>query len=302
MPSFLGHVGCWDILQQLYAPDPVPLKRVWERLRVPYWGHDYGGMPTHLPPGDKYPWHDKRRRHPTQPWDVPEGDPGSAEIGAENIMTDMKLSKGLRNRERIRLLGRGMQKVLGLEFPKQLEEYGMTSCGGCTVTYSTTEAVRKMLKDINWDFQPQAEMLWKPHFHFHSLYVYIPDPVTRLSFWFATLGSRRYLAGITIKTEDNEELFKLGFEDPPRAPQSVDIKGLYGFVLALDPMGISAIQCLGRDGVVGGWIRDPGPSETLKVARLAGENDQVWALKASFDGCRMTKLAVATPSTIEYGR
>jgi len=51
------------VMEQIYAPDPVPHKRLWEVCsslarfdeRLPYLGHDYGGLPTHLTPSEEYP-------------------------------------------------------------------------------------------------------------------------------------------------------------------------------------------------------------------------------------------------------
>ncbi|KAK0617013.1 hypothetical protein B0T14DRAFT_255626 [Immersiella caudata] len=397
IPNYLVHGACWKVLEHIYAPDPVPYKRLWEVCRsltrfdrrVPYWGHDYGGLPTYLPPGEKYPWHNKRRRDFTGLGNVPEHDPMNRDIETEmtaiwfafsnrkaqppppskappqppsavtsdcfsrlpseirleivlllngsDLLSlrlasrsfwfafheksfwmshflflggereclfksmamsedrvhadrdwrslywrtdDSWLSPGLRYRGRILLLGRSMQQVLGLRFPREPGAYDMTSCAGRTITWLEDESVQEKLESINWDLQPQAEMLWKSHFCFHSLYVYVPDPIATLSFSFATLGDRRYLAGMTINTATTGQRFRFGYVDPSNSPPSVDVEGLYGFVLALDPMGISAIQCIDQNGVVGSWIGIPGPSPT--VTQLAGD-EQVWALKANFD-------------------
>jgi len=125
-----------------------------------------------------------------------------------------KLSINLRNRKRIWLLCRSMQQVLSLRFPREPGAYDMTSRAGRTVTWLEDESVKEKLESINWDLQLQAEMLWKPHFCFHSLYVYVPDPIASLSFSFATLGNRRYLAGLTIYTATTGQSSGLGYEGP----------------------------------------------------------------------------------------
>lgn len=74
-------------------------------------------------------------------------------------------------------------------------------------------------------------MLWDAHFRLRTALVYVPDALSRLSFTFAALGDRKFLAGITIYNAKTALQKQLGYEGGSGSQKSVDINGLYG----LDP-------------------------------------------------------------------
>jgi len=95
-PNCLVHEACWTLLEQVYAPDPVPHRRCWGvcnsltlfSKHLPYWGHDYGGLGGDLPPDDPYPGHRKRRRNPeSYHWPVPNPDPTGPDGEISHLLT-----------------------------------------------------------------------------------------------------------------------------------------------------------------------------------------------------------------------
>lgn len=69
--GFVLHDACWHLLQRVFQPGEIPLKRlleVCESLPFPLrgngvcWGHDYGGLLV-LDDQDHYPWEDRLMDH-----------------------------------------------------------------------------------------------------------------------------------------------------------------------------------------------------------------------------------------------
>lgn len=62
-PGFIFHETCWELLQKILSPSPVPVKRLYNIcLSCPAhkkgwldWGHDYGRLMDRLPM-ERYPW------------------------------------------------------------------------------------------------------------------------------------------------------------------------------------------------------------------------------------------------------
>lgn len=201
---------------------------------------------------------------------------------------DTHLSVELNNGKRVWTLAKRLRAVLDLSFPYCIPEYGGSCFAGRTLPCIDDNVLRE-LDDIEWKFQPTVGNfwegdVWETNFNMHTLFVHVPDALSRLSFSFVPLGDYQYLAGIKIYAANMGQDLEFGYQAPAGRQRSLDIDGLYGFTVAMGSQGIAAIQCMDARGVVGGWIGDPGSfPRTRRLTGRLGLGGKIVAMKAEFD-------------------
>ncbi|KAL8828532.1 MAG: hypothetical protein Q9170_006562 [Blastenia crenularia] len=126
---------------------------------------------------------------------------------------------------------------------------------------------------------------------FQKQYAPIPGDLSKIAFSIVAAGDITYITGMRLITSDDADIC-LGYLAEGNET-FVEVTVVKGFVLAMGPRGIRAIQVIGVNGYTSKWFGCP--TESPVTERLAG-CESISALEVGFDGYKIVSLAVAEPN------
>ncbi|KAL9103785.1 MAG: hypothetical protein Q9163_001194 [Psora crenata] len=126
---------------------------------------------------------------------------------------------------------------------------------------------------------------------FYKQWAPIPGDLSKISFSVVAAGDGTYITGMRLITSDDADI-RLGYLAEGNET-FVEVTAVKGFVLAIGPRGIRAIQVIGLNKHTSKWFGCP--MESPVTERLAG-CESISALKVGFDGYKIISLAVAEPN------
>ena len=106
----------------------------------------------------------------------------------------------------------------------------------------------------------------------------IPEDLSKIAFSMVAAGDVTYLTGMRLITDDDADI-RLGYLAEGKET-FVEVTIVKGFVLAMGPRGIQAIQVIGVDRLASKWVGCP--TESPVTERLAG-CESISALEVGFD-------------------
>lgn len=165
------------------------------------------------------------------------------------MTTYSQSSPGLKNRRRIWDLIQYILRLLHLRSSDDTEPIAPSDIS-CDDESKLIEATAKIV-------QPSAEDGTYPVFHdgcrvFQRQHAFIPHDLVGVSMSFVGLGDHGHLSGLCFKSMSGADT-QLGYFSSTSAVLC-NVNDLSGFVLAIDPRGIRALQIVDRSGARSQWF------------------------------------------------
>ncbi|KAH8692355.1 hypothetical protein BGW36DRAFT_44910 [Talaromyces proteolyticus] len=123
---------------------------------------------------------------------------------------------------------------------------------------------------------------------FEKQSTYLPKDLVQIAFSVTEAGVTGYLAGIRFTSKDGSHIC-LGYIAKDKELY-LDIATLKGFVLAMGPRGIQALQVINCDGRISRWFGCPSNSPVTE--RLVC-SEVINALEIGLDGYKITSLSIS---------
>ncbi|KAL2049704.1 hypothetical protein ABVK25_010045 [Lepraria finkii] len=307
--GFILHDVCWRLLLKAGEPLGVPILRlvlVCESLAFPlgfegvYWGHSYGEL-LELDDDRAYPWQEwsVHRRgqsiynidayenplvipelhailcHPARP---PAGE--ALARGSDDIFSKLPWELRLRNRQRI-------WDFAGLLIEIARQQYANDDLHLEGQHSESENWIRLAGDEKHRDADDQWSLFDGGCRSISNVIIDVPKDLRGLGITTVSLGPLDYVAGIRLIAKGGNDRIA-GYTSSSREVIFA-LEALHGFVTAMGPGGLRALQIVGQGGQSTQWI---GRSEGVPKSERLVSRTCVKSLEITIDGYKVIGLAI----------